>query len=118
MGATKPSKPDRAADAINADPGELTRVERTPEEIKKYERQKLKGKPFEPDEEKTGWIEVVMVDEADQPLQGEAVAIKLPDGTTRYGSLDNNGMIRVEGFDPGTCEICFPDLDKDAWEPR
>jgi len=22
----------------------------------------------------------------------------------------------VEGIDPGTCKITFPELDKDAWE--
>ena len=32
------------------------------------------------------------------------------------GTLDNNGFARVDGIDPGTCKITFPELDKDAWE--
>jgi len=29
---------------------------------------------------------------------------------------DENGVGRVEGFDPGSCQVSFPDLDKEAWE--
>ena len=33
-----------------------------------------------------------------------------------YFLIDESGKIRVEGIDPGSCELSFPDLDQDAWE--
>jgi hypothetical protein len=43
--------------------------------------------------------------------------ITLPDGeTVAEGTLDDKGFARVDGIEPGTCKITFPDLDKDAWE--
>jgi type VI secretion system secreted protein VgrG len=68
--------------------------------------------------EKKSWIEGTLVDEADQPVPGEAYEVKLPDGTTvASGTTDEKGFFRVDHIDPGQCEICFPNLDKDAWEP-
>jgi hypothetical protein len=70
----------------------------------------------EKDVEKT-WIEIELVDEEGNPVPGERYKITLPDGkTVSEGTLDANGRARVEGIDPGTCQISFPDLDKDAWE--
>ena len=57
------------------------------------------------------------MDEDDQPVAGERYRITLPDGTTvAQGTLDDKGFARVEGIEPGTCQITFPHLDKDAWE--
>ena len=68
--------------------------------------------------EKKSWIEGVLVDEADQPVPGEPYEVKLPDGTTvASGTTDEKGFFRVDHIDPGQCEITFPNLDKDAWEP-
>lgn len=116
--AASPTKPKKAKEAVTADPGELTKVEREPDQPESAQRAASKSEPHEPDKKKTGWIEVVLIDEADKPVPGESVLIKLPDGKIHSGSLDDQGFIRVDGFDPGTCEICFPNLDKDAWEPR
>ena len=73
-------------------------------------------RPHKPDEEKTSWIEIELVDEDDQPVPGERYRITLPDGSVDEGTLDENGFRRVQGIDPGTCEVTFPNLDKDAWE--
>ena len=62
------------------------------------------------------WIEIELVDENDQPVQGERYRIELPDGTVRQGTLDSKGQARIGGIDPGNCKITFPNLDKDAWE--
>jgi type VI secretion system secreted protein VgrG len=68
---------------------------------------------------KKSWIEIVLVDDDDKPVPGEAYRITLPDGTTlAEGTLDENGFARVDGIDPGTCQVTFPDLDKDSWEPK
>ena len=81
-------------------------------------------KPYKPPQtpaekkKKPSWIEIVMVDENGDPVPGMAYSITLPDGqTVAEGSLDDKGFARVDGIDPGTCQITFPDLDKAAWEP-
>jgi hypothetical protein len=57
------------------------------------------------------------VGEDKEPVPGKAYKITLPDGeTVAEGTLDDKGFARVEGIDPGTCKITFPELDKDAWE--
>lgn len=67
-------------------------------------------------EEKT-WIEIELVDEADNPVPGEKYQVTLPDGKTlATGTTDSKGLAKITGIDPGDCRITFPDLDKDAWE--
>jgi type VI secretion system secreted protein VgrG len=69
--------------------------------------------------EKKSWIEIVLVDQDDKPVPGEPYRITLPDGTTlAEGTLDEKGFAREDGIDPGTCKVTFPNLDKDAWEPK
>lgn len=33
------------------------------------------------------------------------------------GTLDSKGQARVDGIDPGTCRVTFPNLDKNMGEP-
>ena len=70
----------------------------------------------EEDEEERSWIEFELVDEDDNPVPGEKYQVELPDGSIATGTTDENGLVRITGVDPGSCKICFPDLDKDAWE--
>ena len=67
--------------------------------------------------EKTHWVEIMLVDDAGQPLAGESFEIKLPDGSVATGTTDEKGKGRVDHIDPGSVDISFPNLDKDAWEP-
>ena len=69
------------------------------------------------DPKKKSWVEVSLVDEAGQPVAYERYRVTAPDGTVREGYLNAKGLGRVDGIDPGTCKITFPNLDKDAWEP-
>ena len=62
------------------------------------------------------FIEIELVDEQGNPVPGEAFEITLPDGSVVDGSLDGNGQTRVDGIDPGSCQITFPDLDTSAWK--
>lgn len=62
------------------------------------------------------WIKIELVDEEDQPVPKEKYRIELPNGKPREGILDSKGFARIDGIDPGTCKITFPNLDKDAWE--
>ena len=68
------------------------------------------------DEEEKSWIEIELVDEADQPVAGAKYQVELPDGKIATGTTGPDGMARITGVEPGTCKICFPELDKDAWE--
>lgn len=72
--------------------------------------------PDEPDEPvvKTTWIEVHLVDDADQPVAGERVAIRFPDGSETQSYLDADGRYRLDGIPTGTYQVCFPDADG-AW---
>ena len=67
---------------------------------------------------KTSWIEIQLNDESGNPIAGEPYKITLADGTTvADGTLDDKGFARVDNIDPGTCQVTFPNLDKDAWGP-
>jgi hypothetical protein len=69
-----------------------------------------------PVEEKT-WIAIRLVDDQSppKPVAFRRYRIELPDGTTREGMLDGEGMARLTGIDPGACKVTFPGLDKDSW---
>src|ERR1043165_8619409 len=116
--AVSPAAPTAPKEADQADPGEV-------EETKARERQAEEGKygsvepkPPKPDPDKKSWIEIELKDESGKPVAGEAYAVTLPDGTAvASGTLDDKGFARVDGIDPGTCRITFPELDKEAWKP-
>ncbi len=116
--AIAPAKPTVAIEADNADPGEIA-------ELKSQQMQRKEGKygseevkPHKEDDEDTHWIEIELVGEDDEPIPSEKYEITLPDGSVSSGTLDQNGFARVDGIrDAGSCDITFPDLDKDAWEP-
>jgi hypothetical protein len=62
------------------------------------------------------WVEVRLLDMEGNPVAGKRYSIKLPDGSVKQGSLDNSGRARVDGIEPGTCMISFPELDEEAWD--
>jgi type VI secretion system secreted protein VgrG len=117
-----PAAPNEAVEADKANPGETAKLKADQAQTKsgKYGAEKVKPhKPGETEEEKktkTAWIEIEMVDEAKKPVPGVAYRVTLPDGTVDSGTLDEKGFARIEGFEPGTCQVTFPDLDKAAWE--
>jgi hypothetical protein len=68
-----------------------------------------------PEVEQKTWIEIELLDPKGVPVPGEGYTIRLPDGTTRSGTLDSLGRARVDGIDPGVCDVSFPGIDKRAW---
>lgn len=58
----------------------------------------------------TGWIEILLVNEDEQPIAGEDYKITLPDGTIRAGKLDAGGHLRLDAIPQGTCWVQFPML--------
>ena len=102
----RPKAPRAPKPAVKADPGE--KDARGPDQPPEHK----------PDKDKKSWIEIEMVYESNgKPVSGVAFEITLPDGEmVASGTLDEKGHARVEGIDPGSCQVSFPDLDKEAWE--
>lgn len=63
------------------------------------------------------WVEIQLIGEDGKGIGGVAYRLQLPDGKVIEGKLDGDGIAAVEGIDPGTCVVTFPELDKEAWEP-
>ena len=63
------------------------------------------------------WIEIVLKDNLGRPASGERYQLHLPDGTVQHGLLDAHGKARVEGVDPGSARVSFPDTDGEDWHP-
>jgi hypothetical protein len=106
-----PAEPEAALEADNARPGSADQIA-----ANERRNQAGQGKPHKPDRKKKSWIEIELVDEDNHPVAGEAYKVVLPDGeTSAEGTLDSEGLARIEGIDPGTCKITFPNLDKNAW---
>jgi type VI secretion system secreted protein VgrG len=119
-----PTAPKKAEIADNANPGSLSESYKTQRAALSPVEQASLSAPWhnpksDENKEKKSWIEIVLEDEAGKPVPGEAYRITLPDGTTlAEGTLDEKGFARVDNIDPGTCKVTFPNLDKEAWEPK
>jgi hypothetical protein len=70
-----------------------------------------------PGPEEKHWIEIELIDDAGNPVAGELYFVELPDGSTLSGRTDGQGRARVDGVDPGTAKVSFPDLDKSLYTP-
>lgn len=70
-----------------------------------------------PVEEPQHWIEIELVDDEGKPIANERYFVELPDGSSLSGRTDGLGRARVDGVDPGTAKVSFPDLDKKLYEP-
>jgi hypothetical protein len=67
--------------------------------------------------DKPSWVAIELVDEAGKPVPGEPFRVTLPDGSPIEGLLDKRGTVRIEGIDPGTCKVTFPERDAKGWRP-
>ena len=60
-------------------------------------------------------IEITVVNALDQPAVGVYYELRTPDGRTRTGTTDSNGLIKLDDIEqPGDCELVFPDVDAQA----
>lgn len=122
----EPIEPEEAFTADDAKPGNVAKVKAKEVKAKKGKYGSTPSPAFKPknakkdskqdEDKKLSWIEIELIDNKDNPMSGEKYEIKLPDGTTSKGTLDGNGFARVEGFEPGKCEVSFPKLEDDAWD--
>jgi hypothetical protein len=69
----------------------------------------------ETESEETSWVEIELKDDEGNPVPYESYKVVTPEGKIRRGKLDKDGLARVDGIDPGNCEITFPNLDKEGW---
>jgi len=111
-----PAEPTEVYNADAADPGEVAEAKAEQIENSEGKYGSTKVKPFKPKaeeeaEKKDGWIEVELEDDDGNPVAGEKYEITLPDGSVATGTTDQKGIARVEGFDPGQCQISFPDQE-------
>lgn len=121
--AVAPEAPTAAHDADSADPGEVSKAkaEALTRPNSKYAPTKVK--PFKPAQpagtgdpgEEPTWIEIVLKDEDGNVIPGEPFEIEMPDGSVHSGTLDQDGFARVDGIEPGTCKVHFPERCNDAW---
>ena len=74
------------------------------------------GEPVTPCPQPIHWIEIVLKDEDDKPVAGEAYKVVLPNGEATTGYLDADGAARIDGIvSAGTCKVSFPGIDGDDW---
>jgi hypothetical protein len=62
-----------------------------------------------------GWIEVLVVDELDDPIADQQYELRLSDGRVRRARTNEHGILRYDGLPDGQCELSLP-LDAGAWE--
>ena len=116
-----PTAPAEADIADNADPGSKEPTYKQQWRTKSASEQAAAQAPShdptaQENKQKKGWIEIALADEAGKPVAGEKYRITLPDGATlAEGTLDEKGKARVEGFDPGSCKVTFPEIDEELW---
>jgi type VI secretion system secreted protein VgrG len=117
-----PKDPDVANTADNADPGSDAPTYKTENrqvpgwKIPAYKHPSHK-RNSPTNEDKKSWIEIVLKDADGNPVPGEHYRVTLPDGTTLdEGTLDENGLARVDNIDPGSCKVTFPRLDGKTWK--
>ena len=83
--------------------------------LQDQEAAKAAKPPAEPEPEH--WIEIELLDDEGKPIEGERYFVEMPDGSNLSGRTDSQGRARVDGVDPGTARVSFPDLDKKMYEP-
>lgn len=69
------------------------------------------------EEEPRAWIEVELQDHEGKPVPGETCRITLTNGKVVERATDKYGVVRVDGIDPGKCEVTFPRLKDGTWAP-
>jgi len=132
--AVSPTAPKDTQDADQADPGQMAQIQAQQQQQRKGKYVDISPTPHTPAtvaaataaQQAAGaaqtppktWIEIELVDKDGNPVPGERYQIKLPDGSVAEGTLDDKGHARVDGVDPGNCEVTFPNLDQTVWEPQ
>jgi hypothetical protein len=62
------------------------------------------------------WIEVLVVDEEDEPVAGIEYEIELSDGRVRRGRTSELGILRYDGMPPGSCKVKLLSVEAKGWD--
>jgi len=120
--AKMPASPIDPLEADTPEPGDVTKTKGRSHSIKSAklgtsdvgDQQEEKTQE---EQEPTHWIEIHLKDPDGKPIPDEEYRVKLPDETIQSGRLDDEGKARIEGIPPGQCEVNFPQIHGDEWEP-
>ena len=116
-----PAAPDVASEADVADPGEAAAIEEqgttTSQMGPGSTEADVSSQSAEEDSDLSHWIGIQLKDDQGNPVPGEPYKLKLPDGTTLEGTLDDEGKAEIHGVPEGKSQVCFPKIDKDEWKP-
>lgn len=82
----------------------------------KSKEKNWKEKDWEDESEPMSWVGLQLEDEEGEPVAGQRVRIKLPDGVVRERVSDDKGRIRMDSIPVGTCQVEFPGLDAADWK--
>lgn len=91
-----------AKSAKSTDPAQSKSSDKKPDKDKDKKKKK-----------KTDWIGIELKDTAGKPVASVKYKVKLSDGSTKEGTLDDSGKAKIEDIEPGTCKISFPDIHDD-----
>jgi hypothetical protein len=75
-----------------------------------------KAAPQKAAQEKKTFVEIELAYEDGKPASAVKYEVELPDGSIKRGFLDSKGKARVEGVDPGSCKVRFPDIHDQDWQ--
>lgn len=71
--------------------------------------------PAEAPVDEPTWLVLELVDDDGKPVPHARYVVTLPDGSTREGTLNKNGYARLDGVNPGQCQVSFPLLEGRSW---
>lgn len=80
-------------------------------------RRRSSAPPPADDRPEKTWVEIQLLDPDGEPVGGAKYRLKITDGSVREGTLNDEGKARVNGIDPGSCTVWFPDFDAKEWRP-
>ena len=137
--AVEPTAPAVPHEADVADPGAVEAIKAEQRQTQTGKYGSVKTKPFNGDGASSGgtggssdkpsangqpdnakkkkvWIEVELLDALGNPVPGQQYEITLSDNSVARGSLNERGLVRLEGVDPGHCKVTFPGYDGRSWK--
>ena len=62
------------------------------------------------------WIEVLVLDDKDQPVANVEYEIELSDGRVQRGRTSEHGILRYEDLPSGSCKVRLLDVDGSSWD--
>lgn len=63
----------------------------------------------------TTWVEVALITAGGRRVAGEPIRVTTPSGAVVESHLDEVGVFRRDGLDPGICDVTFPRIDGREW---